>query len=86
MEGYYDKTIFHRVVKDFIVQGGDPTGTGEGGESIYGKPFKVDFHSHLLPKSPYINKGGLSALYYFVNIYVLSLHIIRMNSTQGCGL
>lgn len=41
MEGYYNKTIFHRVVKDFIVQGGDPTGTGEGGESIYGEPFKV---------------------------------------------
>lgn len=41
MEGYYDETIFHRLVKEFIVQGGDPTGTGEGGESIYGKPFKV---------------------------------------------
>ena len=41
MEGYYDNTVFHRVVKDFIVQGGDPTGTGDGGESIYDKPFKV---------------------------------------------
>jgi hypothetical protein len=41
LEGYYNGTIFHRVVKDFIVQGGDPTGTGEGGESIYGHPFKV---------------------------------------------
>ena len=41
MEGYYDGTIFHRVLKDFIAQGGDPTGTGEGGESIYGEPFKV---------------------------------------------
>lgn len=30
MEGYYDNTIFHRVVPDFIVQGGDPSGTGEG--------------------------------------------------------
>lgn len=40
-EGYYNGTIFHRVVKDFIVQGGDPTGSGEGGESIYGHPFKV---------------------------------------------
>jgi peptidyl-prolyl cis-trans isomerase SDCCAG10 len=30
MEGYYDNTIFHRVVADFIVQGGDPSGTGEG--------------------------------------------------------
>ena len=41
MEGYYDNTIFHRVVKGFIAQGGDPTGTGEGGQSVYGGPFKV---------------------------------------------
>jgi peptidyl-prolyl cis-trans isomerase SDCCAG10 len=47
MEGYYNGTIFHRVVKDFIAQGGDPTGTGEGGESIYGAPFKDEFHSRL---------------------------------------
>lgn len=47
MEGYYDNTIFHRVVKDFIVQGGDPDGTGHGGESIYGHPFKDEFHSRL---------------------------------------
>lgn len=43
MEGYYDDTAFHRLVRGFIVQGGDPTGTGEGGESIYGEPFKVGF-------------------------------------------
>ena len=41
MEGYYTGTIFHRVIKDFIAQGGDPTGTGQGGESAYGKPFRV---------------------------------------------
>ncbi|KAL5108245.1 hypothetical protein TcWFU_010025 [Taenia crassiceps] len=41
MEGYYDDTAFHRLVKGFIVQGGDPTGTGDGGESIYDGPFKV---------------------------------------------
>eukprot|EP01102_Stenamoeba_stenopodia_P001915 TRINITY_DN1172_c0_g1_i1.p1 TRINITY_DN1172_c0_g1~~TRINITY_DN1172_c0_g1_i1.p1 ORF type:complete len:483 (-),score=163.03 TRINITY_DN1172_c0_g1_i1:81-1529(-) len=47
MEGYYDDCIFHRVVKDFIVQTGDPTGTGDGGESIYGEPFADEFHSRL---------------------------------------
>ena len=41
LEGYYDGTVFHRLVHDFIVQGGDPTGTGHGGESVYGKPFSV---------------------------------------------
>jgi len=47
MENYYDATIFHRLVPGFIVQGGDPTGTGMGGESIFGKPFKDEFHSRL---------------------------------------
>uniref|UniRef100_A0A0X3P0H5 Peptidyl-prolyl cis-trans isomerase n=1 Tax=Schistocephalus solidus TaxID=70667 RepID=A0A0X3P0H5_SCHSO len=47
MEGYYNDTAFHRLVKGFIVQGGDPTGTGEGGESIYGKPFRTESHSRL---------------------------------------
>ena len=49
MEGYYDGTIFHRVLKDFIAQGGDPTGTGEGGESIYGEPFKVEILPLIMP-------------------------------------
>ncbi|CAB4443116.1 unnamed protein product [Rhizophagus irregularis] len=37
LESYFDNTIFHRVVPGFIIQGGDPTGTGHGGESIYGE-------------------------------------------------
>lgn len=47
LEGYYDGTIFHRIVPGFIVQGGDPTGTGQGGESIYDGPFADEFHSRL---------------------------------------
>lgn len=57
MEGYYDGTIFHRMVPEFIVQGGDPTGTGTGGESIYGRPFKDEFHSRLR-----FNRRGLVAM------------------------
>ncbi|XP_048359521.1 spliceosome-associated protein CWC27 homolog isoform X1 [Sphaerodactylus townsendi] len=57
MEDYYDNTIFHRVVPEFIVQGGDPTGTGSGGESIYGAPFKDEFHSRLR-----FNRRGLVAM------------------------
>ncbi|EFJ50875.1 hypothetical protein VOLCADRAFT_79909 [Volvox carteri f. nagariensis] len=45
--GYYDGTIFHRIIRDFMCQGGDPTGTGRGGESIYGGKFDDEITREL---------------------------------------
>ena len=56
-KGYYDGLIFHRVIMDFMVQGGDPTGTGRGGQSIWGKPFEDECTPELR-----FNKKGLLAM------------------------
>ena len=53
--GYYDGLIFHRVIRDFMIQGGDPLGTGTGGESIWGEPFADEFDPML-----HNYKGALS--------------------------
>jgi len=55
--GYYNGLIFHRIIKDFMIQGGDPTGTGRGGESIWGGKFQDEFNSKAM-----FNKKGVLAM------------------------
>ncbi len=55
--GYYNGLIFHRIIKNFMIQGGDPTGTGRGGESIWGGKFKDEFNSKAM-----FNKPGVLAM------------------------
>jgi len=54
-KGYYDGIIFHRVIDNFVIQGGDPEGSGKGGNSIWGMPFKDEFSGRL-----YNIRGALS--------------------------
>lgn len=51
-KGYYNEVIFHRVIENFMIQGGDPTGTGRGGESFWGGKFADEFDSSLRHDGP----------------------------------
>lgn len=73
MEGYYDGTIFHRMVPGFIVQGGDPTGTGHGGESIYGKPFQVSTFGC------YGHNITIAFVSFFVCIFLFYLYFVMLS-------
>jgi peptidylprolyl isomerase len=55
-KGYYNGLIFHRVIKGFMIQGGDPTGTGAGGTSIWGKPFEDE----VTPQATFDGPGILA--------------------------
>lgn len=55
--GYYNGLTFHRIIKNFMIQGGDPTGTGAGGESVWKKPFKDEFKSGVV-----FDKAGILAM------------------------
>lgn len=48
-DGYYNGVTFHRVINDFMIQGGDPTATGAGGESIWEEDFEDEFSYTLVP-------------------------------------
>ena len=56
-KGYYNGLIFHRVIKGFMIQGGDPTGTGRGGKSLWGKPFEDEVTSDVT-----FSKKGILAM------------------------
>jgi peptidylprolyl isomerase len=56
-KGYYNGLIFHRVIKGFMIQGGDPAGTGAGGNSVWGKPFEDEVSSGVK-----FDKAGILAM------------------------
>ena len=76
--GYYDGLIFHRVIKDFMIQGGDPTGTGMGGESVWEHSFEDEFdvkHHNI--------KGALSMANAGPNTNGSQFFIVQADSVPG---
>ncbi len=75
-EGYYDGISFHRVINDFMIQGGDPTGTGAGGESASGQVFADEFSDQL-----HNFRGALSMANSGTNSNSSQFFIVQTNST-----
>ena len=86
-KGYYDGTTFHRSIRNFMVQGGDPTGTGKGGQSVWGKPFIDEFDG---PKThdergimSMANKGKNTNGSQFFFLYRPAKHLDRKHTVFG---
>nr|GMC60054.1 peptidyl-prolyl cis-trans isomerase CYP65 [Ipomoea batatas] len=85
--GYYNGVAFHRNIRNFMIQGGDPTGTGRGGESIWGKPFKDEVNSKLLHSGRGVvsmaNSGPHSNGSQFFILYKSANHLNYKHSVFG---
>lgn len=84
---YYDNVIFHRVIKGFMIQTGDPLGDGTGGESIWGGEFEDEFDRTLRHDRPYTvsmancgpnTNGSQVYIYYFYYYYLIILYILSI--------
>ena len=80
-DGYYDGVIFHRVIDDFMIQGGDPEGTGTGGTSIWDKPFEDEFSNQL-----YNIRGALSMANSGANTNGSQFFIVQNSDDMSDGL
>ncbi|EDO30353.1 predicted protein [Nematostella vectensis] len=86
-KGYYENTVFHRSIKNFMIQGGDPTGTGRGGESAWGGEFKDEFKPNLIHQGRGIlsmaNSGPNTNKSQFFITYRSCRHLDQKHSVFG---
>ncbi|KAF2000809.1 peptidyl-prolyl cis-trans isomerase-like 2 [Amniculicola lignicola CBS 123094] len=86
-KGFYDGTIFHRNIRNFMIQGGDPTGTGRGGQSVWGKPFNDEFDGPAKHDGRGVismaNKGKNTNTSQFFIMYNPTPHLDRKHTIFG---